>query len=274
MSAIEYFDATHSDDTRVDYPEIVDELVGLGFERFGRVVAAPASGSYEEVAAGYEPSDARRFLDHCDVATTVLRSPDAFTTAEVSWFWDSPSVRMRTRLADGTMVETLRQWKHQPAELMALAGQNKHLDVVTDMTKRSVPAKGRSTIVVDTAESAEQWRRHQDHIRIYAQQRASNEVRVNSMEDVIRTMAMAFDHDYAVEEKTVGLWKPTILAYGVAGIAVVLAVFAIGFSLESAPLMVASIVLALVLAVATMPFVRLVIHRFTTIPEWLRPPFV
>jgi len=260
-------DVTDSTDQRVDYPEIVDEFLDMGFTRLGRAVLVPTEGTHEDTAADYEPALEAKYLAHCDVPTPMLRAPDGSAFAEVSWFWDAPSVRIRTELADGSAVETNRRWENPPGLPTQLAKFWKRFDIDKDMIKRSAPHAGRSVEIVSTGDSAVQWRHHQHHVERYASQRGTAIKPVNNVEQSIDLAQRLFRHDTAVERRTVGLWIPVILAYGVVGIALVLA---LGFAGQRT----AAIGSALVLALLTPVLVYTVISRVRILPERWRPPFV
>jgi hypothetical protein len=260
-------DVTDSEDQRVDYPEIVEEFLDMGFTRLGRVVLVPAEGTHEDTAADYEPALEAKYLAHCDVPTPILRAPDGTAFVEVSWFWDGPSVRMRTELADGSAVETNRRWENPPGLPTQLTRYWKRFDIDKDMIKRSAPHAGRSIEIVSTRDSADQWRHHQQHVERYASRRGTTAKTVADVGQTIDLAQRLFRHDAAVERRTVGLWIPLVLAYGVVGIALVLA---LGFAGERT----AAIWSALGLALLTPVLVYTVISRVRILPERWRPPFV
>lgn len=263
---IRYVDATDSPDERIDYPEIVAELLDLGFEKVGRVLAEPTEGTYEDIVATYDPSQARDFLDHCDVPATVLRAPDGTAFVDIAWFWDSPSVRFRTELADGAVAETHRRWTFRPGLPLILEEHWTNFDIDADMMKRSTPGTGRSTVVIKTNSARDQWALHREHVAAYTTARSTTGLQHRELNHYIYMSERLFAHDAAVERRMAGLWKPLILSYGVVGLLIVLGTFLLGFE-------VPAILLAILFAIATMPVVRLVL-RTRILPVRLRPPFL
>ena len=51
----------------------------------------------------------------------MLAAPDASAFVGVDWFYGMPSVRLRSLLADGRLVETQRAWDRMPSQPLALA---------------------------------------------------------------------------------------------------------------------------------------------------------
>jgi len=264
---VRHLDATDYPDDRVDYPEIVDEFRAMGFVQIGRVLAAPVQGTYEDIASDYDAVSRERFLAHCDVPTPILRAPDGSAFVDVSWHWQSPSVRIRTELADGSLVETNRRWKHPPELPLVLAEHWKRFDIDRNMTKRSTPQRGRSVEIASTQDTTAQWRKHQEHLARYSAQRNTEFRRHDDVEQYIMLAGRAFRHDTKVERRTVGFWKPLVLAYGAIGL---LAVSVLALT-RRVPVAIA---VAVVLAALTQPFVRLVISKVRILPEFLRPPYL
>lgn len=264
---IRYIDATDSPDRRVDYPEIVEELVTLGFEVIGRVAAHPIEGTNADIAAEFDPVQAQLYLDHCDVPATVLRSPDSTVFVDVSWFWESPSVRFRTELADGSVAETNRRWTFRPGLPLVLEEYWTNFDIDADMAKRSTPHTGRSTLVVKTSSAAEQWERHRDHVAQYSQARSQPPRSHEEVDHYIDLAYRLFEHEVAVEQRTVGLWKPLAIAYGVVGLALMLGVAFAGYPLVG-------VGLGILFAALTMPVIRMIIGKVRFLPVRWRPSFL
>ncbi len=259
-------DATDSTDTRVDYPEIVEEFLAMGFTWVGRVLLEPTEGTHEDTAANYEPELKAKYLAHCDVPTPILRAPDGSAFVDVSWFWDAPSVRIRSELADGSAVETNRRWENPPGLPTQLARFWRRFDIGRDMTKRSTPRGGRSIEIAATRDSATQWSQHQQHLERYAAQRGTSVSPVTDLEQTIDIAQRLFNHDAAVERRTVGLWIPLLLAYGIAGVALIVA---LGLAGQRST----AIRIALLLALMTPVIVYTVISKVRILPERWRPPF-
>lgn len=218
-----FIDATDSTDQRVDYPEIVEEFLAMGFTQVGRLILAPTAGTHEDTAADYESEHGAAYLAHCDVPTPILWAPDGSAFVDISWFWESPSVRIRTELEDGSVAETNRRWENPPALPRQLVKYWKRFDIDRDMTKRSVPRSGRSIEIVATQDSAAQWRQHQDHVARYAASRGTKVATFERFEQAIEMAQRLFSHDEAVERRTVGFWKPLVLGYGILALLVIVA---------------------------------------------------
>ena len=262
-----FIDATDSADERVDYPEIVEEFLAMGFTQVGRLLLTPTEGTHEDTAADYESEQGAAYLAHCDIPTPMLWAPDGSAFVDVSWFWDSPSVRIRTELADGSVVETNRRWGNPPALPRQLAKYWKRFDIDRDMAKRSTPRSGRSIEIAATHDSAAQWRQHQRHVERYAASRGTSVATFDRFEQAIDMAQRLFRHDTAVERRTVGFWKPLILAYGIVGLLAIVAL-AVTAGRHTAALV------GIVVALLTPLIVRVVISKVRVLPEAWRPPFV
>ena len=262
-----FIDATDSADERVDYPEIVEEFLAMGFTPVGRLLLVQTEGTHEDTAADYESEKGAAYLAHCDVPTPILWSPDGSALVDVSWFWDAPSVRIRTELADGSVAETNRRWENPPALPKLLAKYWKRFDIDKDMTKRSAPRSGRSIEIVARQDSAAQWRQHQQHVARYAASRGTSVATFDRFEQVIDMSARLFGHDAAVERRTVGFWKPLVVAYGIAALLVIVALASTAGSNTAA-------LVGIMLALFTPLVVRIVISKVRVLPEAWRPPFV
>ncbi|NND04350.1 MAG: hypothetical protein HKN91_16360 [Acidimicrobiia bacterium] len=263
---IRYEDATDSPDERVDYPEIVEELRQLGFVQVGRVTGVPIDGGHETVASQYDESDAAKYMAHCDVPMPVLASKDGTTFADVSWFWDSPSVRLRTRFSDGALAETNRLWKNRPGLPPVLAELRRDMDLRKEMALASAPDKGRSIEVVDSSDTSLQWDSHRQHIARYGAERNATPVAHHTLDDAMAIMYEAFGHDIATQSRTVSMWRPLLYAYLVVGLGLVLA---LAFLAGQPAIAVA---LAVLLGVASPAVVRMVLGRVQSTPQRFRPP--
>lgn len=151
-----YEDATDSADERVDFPEYVQGFLALGFTRVGRLIARLEDVSHEELAARYDVFR-RGTLEHLTVPTPILTPPGENAFVEVSWYFGSPSVRIRSHLDDGFLVDTLRRWDSPPWDRPGA-------DIDKLMMKNHAPHLDRSTRVVATSDCGELWREHLDHL--------------------------------------------------------------------------------------------------------------
>ena len=264
---VRYRDATDDPDQRVDYPSVVAEFTALGFVQVGRIVAEPIDGTYEDLAESFPPEQRELFLEHATVPTPLLTPPDRSAWVEVSWFWGSPSVRIRSELSDGSLVETNRRWRHQPAVPSELARYWRHTNIDRDMAKGSVPSRGRSIVISDAADGEEQWREHRRHVEAYAAKRGAGVVTTTTVDRCVEINERAFAHDVATERKTVGFWKPIVLAYGAVALLIVGAVVLAGN-------IVLAIALCLVFAALSLIVPGLVISTVRSLPQSIRPPYV
>ncbi len=239
----------------------------MGFAQVGRILAEPTRGTHDDTAAEYSHEQREKYLAHCDVPTPILRAPDRSAFVDVSWFWDAPSVRIRSELTDGSAVETYRLWENPPGLPIELAKYWRRLDISKDMTKSGTPQRGRSIEIVATRDSAAQWRHHQAHVARYAAERHAEVGPLGGIEHALDLTRRIFRHDAAVERRTVGFWKPLVVTYGIIGLLLILALHIAGQT-------VAAIGTALGLALLTPFVVRLVISRVRILPKSLRPPFI
>ena len=277
---IEYVDVTNDPDDRVDYPEIVRVFLDLGFQQVGRVLARPTDGTLEEVAAGFGDL-ADETLEHMTVPTPVLRSPDGMAFAEVSWFFGSPSVRIRTRLEDGSMAETLRRWDSPPPVISAMAGFWKTIDIDQEMSKAHNPRGGRSILVVPNATATILWDQHRQHVWEYASARSTEPVRHETLGDHLEMTRAGFDHAAQTEDTTARWWLPLLYAYTAVWMLVVAALTVLGFRALfvdedlSAFLRLAgsAVGLAVVLGLTGRRVFRLIVSRVRSTPVRLRPTF-
>lgn len=277
---IEYVDATHDPDDRVDYPEIVRVFLDLGFEQVGRVLAQPVHGSMEDAAAMWGDM-ADETLEHMTVPTPVLRSPDRTAFAEVSWFFGSPSVRIRTRLQDGSMAETLRRWDRPPPVVPAMAEFWKAVDTDREMTKAHNPRGGRSILVVPDATPPVLWDRHRRHVWEYAAARSTEPMPHEDLDDHLAMSRAGFEHAAENERTTAGWWLPVLYAYTTIWVLVVAALAVFGFRAlfveDDLPtflrLVGTAVGLGAVLTLTGHRVGRLVVSRLRSTPIRLRPTF-
>jgi hypothetical protein len=275
---ISYIDATDDPDGRIVYPEYVDELKSMGFVQVGRYLAQPTTQTMEELAAGFG-DNAEVFFENATIPTPVLRSPDGSAFAEVSWFWDSPSVRIRTMLDDGSLVETLRRWD-RPPDLGEMAQFWSEVDIDQEMTREHNPSGGRSVLVVPECRPHEQWERHLEHVAGYGTQRAARPIDHGDLNTAIAIARDGFRHMTKVNQAFIGTWKPLVLAYGAVGLMAVAVLTLLAFwrlgtgdVRLAMPYFLGAIATAIVFATLSMPFSRLVISRVRSTPRWLRPAF-
>lgn len=275
---IRYVDATDDPDGRAAYPEYVDALKSIGFLQVGRYLAHPTDQTIEELAAGYGDM-ADVFLEWAAIPTPVLRSTDRSAFAEVSWFWGSPSVRIRTTLDDGALVETVRRWDRPPnlGEMTQYWGE---ADIDQEMTREHNPAGGRSVLVVPNCRPREQWERHREHVAEYATQRGASPIDHDALETALAIARDGFGHATKVNKAFTGTWKPLVWLYGAVGLlAVAILALLAGWRLFAGDIRLAvtyglgTVAAAFLFDWMSGPFSRMVVARVRSTPRWLRPAF-
>lgn len=217
---LQYVDASDSTDLRVDFPEVVDELEGLGFAPVGRVLLDVGLFEAKKIADDYLPEDHDAFLAHWDVPMPVLASPDGTAFADVSWWWGGPSVRIRTELTDGSMAETRRTWDNKPALPRLLRFLWRRYDIEREMMRASVPPRGRSTRIRSGPDVAALWEAHEEHVADYGRSRGATPVRHEALETYLRIATQAVGHDEKVMRTLAKVWVRLAVTWGVVGAAV------------------------------------------------------
>lgn len=94
----------------VAYPELVAGYRRMGLEPLGCRILDLGEQGMGQVAAEYDEETGRRLLIENERPVPVLVTPDRETAVEISEFVDGPSLRLRTLLENGVLVETLRRW--------------------------------------------------------------------------------------------------------------------------------------------------------------------
>jgi len=262
---LRYWDATYDLPAPMDYADVVAALVDDGFTPLGRAGVRHEDGILS-LAKGYRDADKELFFQHVDRPSTVLTAPDGCTYADVSWFWGSPSIRMRTSLRDGSLVETLRQWDQPPGAPESLRRHRKNLDIAKEMTRFSVPERGRSIHIVRDATGAELWRVHQRHLAIYGDIRRSDPAEVRGMPGYLVLTERAFAHDWAANERHRHVTFAVVAAFAVAMLT--------GFGFSPVTVGVARGLLAIALGyLVAVVFTCWLQSSFRYLPRWLRPAY-
>ena len=141
------------------YPEVVAGFEALGFRRVGGLLADLTDAEVEDLLGEYDPEVQPEMRRASRIPETVLAAPDASAFVGVDWFYGMPSVRMRSLLADGRLVETQRAWDRMPSQPLALArsAAQRRLRPEQDLS-----APGRLMTLVETDDPAQLWSAHQD----------------------------------------------------------------------------------------------------------------
>lgn len=189
---VTYFPAADATDEAPDelhYPEIVERLESLGFLRVGRIRLAVPPTDWQQLLASYLPPDAAALAAHERIPGTVLVAPDGDAYVDVDWFYDSPSIRFRTLLGDGTVVETQRAWDNDPAWPVRLHRAIKHRDRRQEQLLEV--AEGRDLAVAESRDVDGVWEEHRARVA-----RAGRPVAVhpNDMAQVLPLWDRFLDH--------------------------------------------------------------------------------
>ena len=218
------------------------------------------------MVASYRPEDRAAFLEHFDIPMPVLASRDGTAYADVSWWWGGPSVRIRTELSDGSLVETNRRWDNEPGLPRPLRILWRPFNTDREMRRASVPAKGRSIEIRQGPDTAALWQAHRDHIARYSTHRGASAVSHRDLETYIRIATEAVGHDEKVMRKVTGWWLRAILAWGALSIGLVLLLVLAGANAAARNT-------ALIALVLTPVVLYLVPSRFRWLPQSWRPPY-
>jgi hypothetical protein len=144
------------------YPELVAQLEEAEFLRLGALHARFHSlEDREELVMAYSPDIQDALRRSTEVPETVLVAPDAGAFVGVDWFFGQPSVRLRTLLADDTVVETQRAWDHLPP--WPAAGQQyvQHLRL---RPEQDHSARGRQFTIVEGDDLVRLWEVHRAQV--------------------------------------------------------------------------------------------------------------
>lgn len=190
---LQHRDATDDEDRRSSFPEIVEALEDLGFRRVGRI-GAVVPGGVDTLAKGYPPGRRELFTEHAPIPSDVLRAPDGSAFVDVAWFWGWPSVRFRSLLTTGALVETVRRWDGMPPWPRSMARCYRYADVEHEMTRSAT--SDRSILAADGS-PAELWEAHREHVAAYEKQGGAP-VRHESLESALWLTRRAYEHDDAV----------------------------------------------------------------------------
>ncbi|HHO49940.1 MAG TPA: hypothetical protein ENK18_03490 [Deltaproteobacteria bacterium] len=262
---MEWIDVTAdpASEAEILHPELVEALEALGFVQLGRV-RARSEIPPEVQASSYADADRRWFLVHHDHPAVVLISAEGATLADVSSFFGAPSVRMRTQLIGGTLVETLLRWDRLPALDPGILPQGHQESIDQQQTRGHMPHQGRSIHLI-TGDAATLWRAHLDHLQEVG---GIPSGAMGSIEAYMAIAEAARAHDVAIQDRvhqlTLGIVGLTFVA-SVAVVAILLfGVGSAGWALAAA--MISS------LGVGFLP--RWASALALWLVRWIRPRFV
>lgn len=196
-------------------------------------------------AAGYDEPDASWFRENAMRPSTLLSDPERTLLVEVSeWFGGEASLRFRTELDDGSLVETLRKLARGPFEVDP--------GLPFDMLRSHTPETGRS-IEVHALEPAALLAAHRAHVaRVAGRARPI----LHGLESHIPLLERAMQHDIACRRVS---GARGMLAIGWLGLSGMLALIVSGLlDVPYRYVAVGEAVLIGTLLFGAMPFVRLV----------------
>ncbi len=142
------------------YPEVVASLEAAGFRRVGGLLAELSPEQIEELVGAYESQVQEELRRSAHTPETILVAPDGSAFAGVDWFFGMPSVRIRTLLADGRVVETMRAWDRMPDQPLAMAPYAARLRL---RREQDHSARGRLVTLVE-GDALGVWTAHQDAV--------------------------------------------------------------------------------------------------------------
>lgn len=209
------------------YPELVQAYRDLGLLAGGCVVLDSGEHGIGPLAAQFDIETERSFLFEDERPVPILMSPDSTVTVEVSEFFGGPSVRMRTVLVNGALVETLRRWDAVPPWPTSLERARRHVRVEHEMTRASTLPGGRSIEIADGLPD-QLLAAHQDHVARMVAHYGAEPYALESMDDVIALQNIAFAHADAVEGRAVGILLGSTVAVGL----MILGLVVLGFAAE------------------------------------------
>ncbi len=175
------------------YPGLVRSFEELGFARIGGLQLDFADPSeLEELIAAHPASVQADFRESSRTPETLLAAPDATAFVGVDWFYRQPSVRLRTLLADGRLVETQRGWDHLPVQAVEMEPYADRLRLRPEQDRR---ARGRLFTIVPGDSMADLWATHR---RVVARA-GSAPAAHRTIEQAASLWRQALAHDEAIE---------------------------------------------------------------------------
>ncbi|GAA2739852.1 hypothetical protein GCM10009867_37600 [Pedococcus aerophilus] len=187
----------------IDYahhPELVEELEGLGLLPAGCLVLDNGNDPSLAWTASYDEDASRYFLENTERPEPILVTPCATVAVEVSDWYGGASMRVRTLMADGALVETKLRWPCMPPWPRKMQRAVRLTTLETEMTRHA--ASGRSVLVADGT-PAQVLARHRDHVRRVERERTTVAVPLGSLDDVVDVANTAFKHAEQVETASV-----------------------------------------------------------------------
>ena len=188
----------------ISYPELVEGYRRLGLVAAGCVVLDPGEEGIGPVAAAFDEQTQLEMAFENERPVPVLITPDGAVTVEVSEFAGSPSVRIRTLLRNGALVETLRRWDAIPSWPTSMRRAVRHLDIESEMTAHATLEGGRSVRVADGLPD-ELLAAHVEHVAVASALYGAEPYCLESMDDVVWVSNSAFAHAARVDARSTNL---------------------------------------------------------------------
>jgi hypothetical protein len=253
-----------TDDPPRYYPEVVAAFEQLGFRRIGGVHLVLPDAEVDDLVRSHPAHVRDEFRESARTPETLLAAPDGTAFVGVDWFYRQPSVRLRSLLADGGLVETQRGWDHLPVPVVEMEPYADRLRLRPEQD-RSAP--GRRFTIVPGAGADAVWAAHQEALA----RASSPPVEHRRSDQAVALWQQVLDHDQAIERNVgpayVGFLKVAVLVTAPAALALILvgiyAWASHGSAARGAPWFAAAAGVCLATALA----LRLVARRLTW---WLR----
>jgi hypothetical protein len=193
----------------VQHAAVVEELVHAGLDPAGCIVDDLTAGQAARLVRGYAKEHRAALLAEVGRPTPVLVSRDRTTAVAVSDLYGEAAVRMRTFLADGSLVETQRRWQQLPPWPGRLAPFRRFTTVEKEMMRSAAP--GRS-VMLSTRSAADQVEEHREHVDRVAARRGTTAVGFPDMESVAAAWTAALAHEEAVRRRSDRLFSAGLVA--------------------------------------------------------------
>lgn len=175
------------------YPEIVAAFEALGFARLGGVHLVFADDTeLDELVRSHPPEVQDEFRLSAETPETVLAAPDGTAFVGVDWFYRQPSIRLRSLLADGRLVETQLGWEHLPVPVVEMAPYVRYLRLRPEQDRS---ARGRHFAIVPGAGPEALWEAH----RAALARAGVTPVVHASLEHAVALWQQVLHHDQAIE---------------------------------------------------------------------------
>lgn len=255
MTADAVVDATETEHRPPLLPSTVTALEAEGFRVLGRLALHSTSRGRDDHV--YDRGERQRLaVWRGRPAATLLVASNGTSYATVDTFGDAPVVRLRTALADGSLVETVGV-----GHLGVLVPRTSRIDPLAGFTVGR--ARGRSVRLVPTVDPREVVSLHARHVEGVSRDRGSAVARQDDRDGAVRMWRAAANHSAACSVWHAGRVRRLFLVVWLGGSGVVLAVwFALMFVLRVQSTML-GLALVLALVVVLSPLIFLAVRAGT-----------